>query len=74
MGVFGMATKDADICEAHHIEHYAETQNNDANNIIIVCPNHHRMLHKLNPVFNRENSCFTVDDKTITIALDYHLK
>ncbi len=65
---------DADICEAHHIKHYAETQNNDANNIIIVCPNHHRMLHGLNPVFDRENSRFVLNETIIPIVLDYHLK
>lgn len=63
-----------DICEAHHIQHYAETQNNDANNIIIVCPNHHRMLHKLNPVFERDKSRFVLNETIIPIVLDYHLK
>lgn len=65
---------DVDICEAHHIEHFADTQNNDANNIIIVCPNHHRMLHRLTPVFDRENSRFIIDNKELIIGLDYHLK
>ena len=65
---------DADICEAHHIEHYAETQNNDANNIIIVCPNHHRMLHRLNPIFDRERMCFNYMDNELLIQIDYHLK
>lgn len=64
---------DVDICEAHHIEHYAETQNNDAVNIIIVCPNHHRMLHKLNPVFDREKMCFEDNNNIILIKKDYHL-
>lgn len=63
-----------DICEAHHIEHYAETQNNDANNIIILCPNHHRLLHKLNPVFDREEMCFNCSVGSISIHMDYHLK
>ncbi|MBQ9513860.1 MAG: hypothetical protein IJR66_02625 [Clostridia bacterium] len=65
---------DEDICEAHHIEHFSETQNNNANNIIIVCPNHHRLLHKLNPIFSREELCFKHRDKNILILLDLHLK
>ena len=65
---------DEDICEAHHIEHYAETQNNDANNIIIVCPNHHRLLHKLNPIFDREKMCFRCNTVRIDVHVDYHLK
>lgn len=65
---------DLDICEAHHIEHFADTQNNDANNIIIVCPNHHRLLHKVNHVFNREKMCFIHNEGNIDIQVDYHLK
>ncbi len=63
-----------DICEAHHIEFFAETQNNDAKNIIIVCPNHHRLLHKLKPRFDREKMCFSLSDSLLKIQLDYHLK
>lgn len=63
-----------DICEAHHIENFADTQNNDASNIIIVCPNHHRLLHKITPVFDRNRMCFIYDTGNIGIQVDYHLK
>lgn len=65
---------DVDICEAHHIEQYSETQNNDADNIIILCPNHHRLLHKLKPTFNRDTMTFERADAVIPVKLDYHLK
>lgn len=65
---------DTDICEAHHIEFFAETQNNNAKNIIIVCPNHHRLLHKLKPTFDRERMCFYSEGHSLTVILDYHLK
>ena len=65
---------DVDICEAHHIAYFSETQNNDASNIIIVCPNHHRLIHKLNPAFDLENGCFQFEDgKTMVIKFDLHL-
>lgn len=41
--------------EAHHIDFFTNTYNNNASNIIILCPNHHRIIHKLIPVFNRQN-------------------
>lgn len=63
-----------DICEAHHIELFSVTQNNDANNIIIVCPNHHRLLHKLNPTFDREKMKFSSGETVFPILLDFHLK
>ena len=65
---------DVDICEAHHIDGFAESQNNDAKNIIILCPNHHRLLHKIVPEFNRNIMCFIKDDIHLPVVLDYHLK
>lgn len=34
------------IVEAHHIEKFSLTQNNKPDNIMILCPNHHRLVHK----------------------------
>ena len=65
---------DADICEAHHIEYFSESQNNDSSNLIILCPNHHRLIHKLNPVFDAEKGEFDYGNgKKEKIKLDYHL-
>mgnify|MGYP005804066771 CR=1 FL=1 len=64
--------KAVDICEAHHIDYFVSSHNNDASNIIIVCPNHHRLIHKLNPVFNPDDRCFEYPDGTREkIKIDY---
>ncbi len=44
---------DTHIAEAHHIDYFVKSMNNDANNILIVCPNHHRIIHNANPIFDR---------------------
>ena len=63
-----------DICEAHHIEYFSKSMNNDASNILIVCPNHHRLIHKLNPVYDKEENKYIFSDETkIEIKLNYHL-
>lgn len=63
-----------DICEAHHIEYYSATKNNNASNIIILCPNHHRLLHKLNPTYNPVNKEFVFEPgNAIRVKLDFHL-
>lgn len=63
------------ICEAHHISFFSETQNNDASNIIILCPNHHRLIHKLKPEFNPGTLMFSVNGKDIlAVKIDYHLR
>jgi len=41
------------IAEAHHIEYFINSLNNDASNQMIVCPNHHSMIHDADPVFDR---------------------
>lgn len=66
---------DVDICEAHHISYFSESHNNDSSNIIILCPNHHRLLHKLNPSFSAEALAFDFGDgKILTVKTDYHLR
>ena len=63
-----------DICEAHHIEYFSKSMNNDASNILIVCPNHHTLIHKLNLKFNAKKKMFVSNyDYELKVRLDYHL-
>lgn len=62
------------ICEAHHIEYFSNSSNNDSGNIIIICPNHHRLIHKFNPKFDKEKLEFIYPDGTKEkIKLNLHL-
>lgn len=62
------------IAEAHHILPFSDAQNNDSDNIIILCPNHHRLIHKANPIFDRKKLSYTfVDNKNLKIQLNLHL-
>lgn len=63
-----------DLAEAHHIEPFSKTHNNNASNIIILCPNHHRIIHRLNPFFDRESMSWKYPDGNQEILkLNYHL-
>lgn len=42
------------IVETHHIDYFVTSLNNDASNQMIICPNHHSIIHDAKPVFNRE--------------------
>lgn len=46
------------VVEAHHIDYFTVSQNNDTTNIIITSPNYHRIIHKNNPIFNRKKFQF----------------
>lgn len=44
--------------EAHHIDPFTTSLNNDYSNIIILSPTYHRIIHKANPMFNHESLAF----------------
>lgn len=46
------------IAEAHHIDYFVNSLNNDASNQMIVCPNHHSIIHDTDPVFDRRRRLF----------------
>ena len=48
----------AQIADCHHINYFSVSLDNDAKNLLIVCPNHHRIIHAMNPTFDRERKLF----------------
>lgn len=64
----------ANIAEVHHIEPFSVSHNNDSNNLIVLCPNHHRLIHKLNPKFSLSQRAFVFEDgNELKIVTDHHL-
>lgn len=62
------------LAEAHHIEHFCKTHNNNANNIIILCPNHHRIVHRLNPLFDQSSLVWIYPNGIKEpLLMNYHL-
>lgn len=62
------------IVEAHHIDYFVKSINNDANNQLVVCPNHHRIIHGLNPVFDRDRRIYIYKNGRYEgLKLNYHL-
>lgn len=62
------------IAEAHHIDYFVNSLNNDANNQMIVCPNHHSVIHDANPVFDRRRMVYRFDNGIEeTIRINKHL-
>lgn len=44
---------DEPFAETHHIRPLSENGLDMGENIIVTCPNHHRIIHKTNPTFDR---------------------
>ena len=63
------------VVEAHHIDYFTNSQNNDSTNIIIISPNYHRIIHKNNPHFNRNEFQFEfLNGEKLKLKLYDHLK
>ena len=52
------ASYGVNIVECHHINYFVDSLNNDAENLLIVCPNHHRIIHAANPTFDRDRKFY----------------
>ncbi|WP_161491734.1 HNH endonuclease [Sedimentisphaera salicampi] len=64
----------AKIVESHHIIPFVKSLNNNPENQIILCPNHHRILHNVEADFSRNNLAFTFRNGFVEkIRLNYHL-
>lgn len=63
------------VVEAHHIDYFTNSQNNDSTNIIIISPNYHRIIHKNNPHFNRKRFQFEfMNGEILKLKLFDHLR
>jgi len=62
------------IIEGHHIDYFVKSLNNDSSNIIILCPDHHRLMHKAKPKFSREQKVFFYPNGyKEELLINYHL-
>jgi hypothetical protein len=46
------------IVETHHIQAFVISMNNDFDNLMVICPNHHSVVHKAQPEFDFETLSF----------------
>lgn len=62
------------IAEAHHIKYFSKSVDNSSDNLLILCPNHHSLIHALNPEFDYDELQYIYPDGKIDkIVLDLHL-
>ena len=62
------------VIHAHHIDYFSHSLNNDATNIMIVCPNHHAIIHDKNPEFNSKEKTYRYPNGYVEgLALNKHL-
>lgn len=63
------------VVEAHHIDPFTQSLNNDSSNIIIISPSYHRIIHAAKPIWNKETLSFTFQNGlTEKVKFNKHLK
>ena len=63
------------IVEAHHIDYFSKSQNNNRSNIVVLCPNCHSLIHACNPNYNKELCSFVFSGGIIKkLLIPGHLK
>ena len=73
-GAFIGESYGAQVICAHHIDYFSRSMNNDASNIMIVCPNHHAIIHDRNPEFNAKEKTYKYPNGYVEgLRLNMHL-
>ncbi|WP_174449391.1 HNH endonuclease [Azospirillum baldaniorum] len=62
----------ADICEGHHVRWLSRGGQDDLSNMVLICPNHHRVLHRVDAPFDFAAGGFQVGQASELLALVRH--
>jgi len=73
-GLFIGERYDATVIHTHHIEYFSVSLNNNADNIMVICPNHHGIIHAVKPDFDKVKKAFRYPNGYVEgLKLNLHL-
>jgi 5-methylcytosine-specific restriction enzyme A len=61
------------LCEAHHIQWLSRGGEDELKNMILICPNHHTAIHKLDAPLDYKNYSFDFGNFKEKIIINNHL-
>lgn len=65
---------DSHLIHAHHIEPFTKSLNNDPENIMILCPNHHGIVHDVLPEFDVKQKVMRYRNGLVEpLKINFHL-
>ena len=62
----------ADLCEAHHVRWLSRGGGDELANLVLVCPNHHRAIHRLDAPFDHGSGGFVFGTGTERLCILQH--
>ena len=63
-----------DICEGHHIHWLSRGGEDEIENLVLLCPNHHRATHACDAVFDYAGYSFDFGERSEDLSLNKHLR
>jgi predicted HNH restriction endonuclease len=57
-----------DLCEAHHVRWLSRGGDDALENLVLVCPNHHRAIHTGDAPYDWAGQAFVFSDRAETLA------
>lgn len=61
-----------DLCEGHHLRWLGRGGDDSLQNLVLLCPNHHRAVHRLDAPFDWKAMGFVFGDSVIPLELAEH--
>ena len=61
-----------DLCEAHHIRWLGRGGEDRLSNLVLLCPNHHRAVHRVDAPFDWDSKQFQFEGRVEALALLNH--
>lgn len=61
-----------DVCEAHHVRWLSRGGEDAISNLILICPNHHRVIHRFDAPFDFARQAFIFPERAEPLALLDH--
>lgn len=62
------------LCHAHHIKWLSRGGDDDISNIILVCPNHHAAIHRIDAPLDFSDFAFDFRDHREKVQINLHLE
>lgn len=63
-----------DVCEGHHLQWLSRGGGDALENMALLCPNHHRLVHALDAPLDFADLTFDLGDRRETLRINEHLQ
>ena len=61
-----------DLCEAHHVHWLSRGGQDELHNLVLICPNHHRAIHRIDAPFDWADESFVFPGKREPVQISRH--